>query len=330
MRKILVLNILCLFFISCETALDIELPRIQSKLVINSYMIADQYWDKNTQFLLVSNSINGLASLDEYMYTDSVPVISTATASIDEINYISNDILESYPLEFDYNCYCYTNPVFTPKQNSTYQLNVSVEGFDPITAKERVPSKPDYTISDFLMTGLLDSSLDSDSEWEDLCEFSITIKDPPNESNYYRLKVFVEIDGPNNQTRGCKYKVEDPAFLIPINRYKASNNYYNGKNGYFTDDLFDGEEKTFFVEVEKPIGMWSHFYVAIESYSENLYRFNLTRKEQKRDLNNMLFNSEPIFIESNISEGYGIFGARAISRKAYLPLFYPTNGWVDY
>ena len=57
MKKILVLNIMCLLIASCETALDIELPTAQSKLVINSYLIANQYWDKNTQFLLVSNSI---------------------------------------------------------------------------------------------------------------------------------------------------------------------------------------------------------------------------------------------------------------------------------
>ena len=330
MKKLLLLNILCLFFISCEKALDIELPTTQSKLVINSYMIADKYWDNKSQFLLVSNSVDGLASLNEYIYTDSIPVISTAEASINKIDDTSNNIIETYSLEFDSNCYCYTNPNFTPKQNDTYQLDVNLEGFTPISAKETIPSKPEYIISNLVMTGSLDGNLSSSSNWEDLCEFSITIQDQPNQANYYRLKIYVEIDGINPQTSSCKYTVQDPAFLIPINRYQASDNYYTGKNGYFSDDLFDGEEKTFFVEVEKPQGVWSHFYVAIESYSENLYRFNLTRKEQKRDSNNMLFNSEPIFIESNIAEGYGIFGARAISRKAYLPLFFPTNGWVDY
>ena len=321
---------MCLLIASCETALDIELPTAQSKLVINSYLIANQYWDKITQFLLVSNSIGGLASLDEYVYTDSIPVISSASASINQIDNISNDVIETYPLEFNYDCYCYTNPTFTPKENQTYQLDVSADGFTPIVAKETVPSNPNYTISNFVMTGNLDNDMDESSKWSDLCEFNINIQDTPNESNYYRLKIYVVIDGATNQQTACKYTVQDPAFLIPINRYNASDNYYSGKNGYFTDDLFNGEEKTLFIEVEKPEGVWSHFYVEIQSYSESLYRFNLTRKEQKRDSNNMLFNSEPIFIESNINEGYGIFGARGISRKAYLPLFYPTNGWIDY
>ena len=36
--------------------------------------------------------------------------------------------------------------------------------------------------------------------------------------------------------------------------------------------------------------------------------FNVTRKEQNRDSNNFMFNNEPMFIQSNINGGYGIFG----------------------
>ena len=105
MKKILLFNIICLLFASCQKALEIELPTVESKLVINSYMIADEYWDKNTPSLLISNSIGGLGSLDEYIYTDSMPVISPATASIHQINNITNSIIETYTMEYDYNCY---------------------------------------------------------------------------------------------------------------------------------------------------------------------------------------------------------------------------------
>ena len=85
-----------------------------------------------------------------------------------------------------------------------------------------------------------------------------------------------------------------------------------------------------FVEVDKPEGAFSHFYIEITSYSENLYNFNLTRREQNRDNNNFIFNSEPIFINSNINEGYGLFGARIIKSQAYLPTYFPLNGWIEY
>ena len=65
-------------------------------------------------------------------------------------------------------------------------------------------------------------------------------------------------------------------------------------------------------------------------FSKNNYMFNVTRKEQNRDSNNFMFNNEPMFIQSNINGGYGIFGGKSIAKKAYIPTFFPTNGWLDY
>ena len=134
----------------------------------------------------------------------------------------------------------------------------------------------------------------------------------------------------NEDVSSCIYEVNDPAFLIPINRYNSSNTYFKGKNGYFTDELFNGEEKSLFIKVDKPKGSYDHFYIELTSYSENLYNFNLTRREQRRDSDNFLFNSEAIFIDSNIEGGYGIFGGRSRVRNAYIPTYYPMGGFVEY
>ena len=56
----------------------------------------------------------------------------------------------------------------------------------------------------------------------------------------------------------------------------------------------------------------------------------IKRKEQYRDSNNLMFNNEPMFIQSNINGGYGIFGGKSIAKKAFIPTFFPTNGWLDY
>ena len=324
MKKILSAITLFITLSACEKALDIELPSIESKLVINSYMITDEYWDAQSQFLLVSNSIEGMGTLDDFIYTDSIPVISYANAVVHEINNENNMIISEYPLDFSHNCYCYTNPSFTPKPNTTYQLNVNVDTYPTITSTETMPSKPIYSIIDFE----LKTNIDESSEGE-LCQFNIKLKDIPNQKNYYKLKIMM-INTSSSKAKACTYKVDDPAFLIPINRYSSSNTYYKGKNGYFSDELFEGEEKSLFVEVEKPEGIYDHFYIEVTSYSENLYEFNLTRKEQNRDSNNFIFNSEAIFIDSNIEGGYGIFGGRARSRRAYIPTFYPTSGLIEY
>tara|TARA_B110000495_G_C22971976_1_gene570533 strand:- start:419 stop:1384 length:966 start_codon:yes stop_codon:yes gene_type:complete len=321
MKKIIYISYF--LFISCETTLDIKLPESDPKLVINSYMIADQFWNGRNQFALVSNSIQGIGNIEDYIYTDSIPVINNATAIINEMDN-SEYSINQYQLLFDNTCYCYTNQEFTPRENKKYELNVSVEGYPPIRAVDIVPSKAEYTISNFELFTELDTFSSGN-----LCQFNISLKDLPNIDNYYILKIYIENTTTNSRKR-CIYEVEDPSFLIPINRYNASNTYYEGVNGYFTDDLFDGQERNMFVKVEKPEGVYNQFYIEIITLSDNLYNFNLTRKEQKRDSDNYLFNSEAIFIDSNIEGGYGIFGARAKSQKVYIPTFFPTNGWIEY
>ena len=78
MHKILLIIIFVFFFNSCEKPIDLELPNEDSKLVISSSLISNKYWDNLSQYLYVSNSINGLGTISDYQYTDSVPVINNA------------------------------------------------------------------------------------------------------------------------------------------------------------------------------------------------------------------------------------------------------------
>ena len=309
--------------ISCEKAIDINLPSQQSKLVINGSLISNKYWDGYSQYIYISNSIEGLGSVNDYEYTDSVPVINYASVNILEMEN-ENEIIEEFQFEFDNDCYCYSNNNFMPKENSNYQLKVTADNFPEITAFETMPSETDFNISNFVMGNILDEQVEGK-----LCEFDITIDDEPGVNNFYKLKVFV-VNTFNENGRACVYKVNDPSFLIPINNTSSNNSYFEAKNGYFTDELFDGETKTFSISVDKPSGRYEYFYIQLSSLSKNNYMFNITRKEQNRDSNNFMFNNEPMFIQSNINGGYGIFGGKSIAKKAYIPTFFPTNGWLDY
>ena len=35
-------------------------------------------------------------------------------------------------------------------------------------------------------------------------------------------------------------------------------------------------------------------------------------------------------LDSNIENGYGIFGGKSKSNKAYIPTYFPNNGWLSY
>ena len=135
--------------ISCEKAIDINLPSQQSKLVINGSLISNKYWDGYSQYIYISNSIEGLGSVNDYEYTDSVPVINYASVNILEMEN-ENEIIEEFQFEFDNDCYCYSNNNFMPKENSNYQLKVTADNFPEITAFETMPSETDFNISNEL------------------------------------------------------------------------------------------------------------------------------------------------------------------------------------
>ena len=124
--------------------------------------------------------------------------------------------------------------------------------------------------------------------------------------------------------------MNDPSFLIEINNSYISSDQYVGRSAYFTDELFNGIEKNIFIEFDKPKGVYDHFYIELRALSKNLYEFNYTKREQSSVSNNPLFVSEPIFLDSNIENGYGVFGGKSISNKAYIPTYFPNNGWLEY
>ena len=318
--------LLCTFFFiaSCEESLNVKIPLENSKLSVTSYLHADDYFDGQNSSVYVSNSISALASTDSYVYTDSIPVINNATVSIYETNALQENVA-SYLLEFDYDCYCYINTELSPKQNTTYRLEIEADGYPNVYAIDKVPAKPSYEITDFELLG----NLDKKSYDGELSQFNLVVNDDPNAQNFYQLKIYI-VNTPGAKVRSCYYSVSDPSFLNSLNNNHVSGDNYNGRNGYFTDELFNGTSKSFFIQHYKPKGVYDHFYIELRVLSKDLYEFNETRKQQNRDTNNPLFVSEPIFLDSNVENGYGIFGCQSSSNKAYIPTYFPNNGWLEY
>ena len=324
MKKFTSFLVVLLFFASCEESLNVRIPIESPKLAITSYLHADDYFNGQNSCVYVSHSISAFESVDNYAYTDSIPVLNNASVSIYESN-SENEHVDSYLLEFDYDCYCYINTTLSPKENTTYTLQVDVDGYPSVNATDKVPLKPDYDITDFELLGYLDKK-NYDGEF---AAFHLVVNDDPNEENYYQLKIFV-VNTFSSKVRSCTYSVSDPSLLISLNNNHISEDIYDGRNAYFTDELFNGTSKSLFIEFDKPKGIYDHFYIELRALSKNLYEFNETKREQNRDSNNPLFVSEPIFLDSNIENGYGIFGGKSASNKAYIPTYFPNNGWLEY
>lgn len=323
MKRLSILLCTFLFITSCEDSLNVKIPVENSKLSVTSYLHADDYFDGQNSSVYVSNSISALASSDSYVYTDSIPVINNATVSIYETNELQENVA-SYLLEFDYDCYCYINTELSPKQNTTYRLEVEADGYPNVYALDKVPDKPSYEITNFELLGYLDKK----SYDGELSQFNLVIDDDPNTENYYQLKIFI-VNSSRSKERTCSYSMSDPSLFNSLNNID-SEGVYSGKGAYFNDELFNGTSKSFFIQHFKPTGVFDHFYIELRSLSRDLYEFNKTRKEERATPNNPLFVSEPIFLHSNIENGYGIFVGRSESNKAYIPTYFPNNGWLSY
>ncbi|MDG2165052.1 MAG: DUF4249 domain-containing protein, partial [Flavobacteriales bacterium] len=311
MKRFTILLCAFLCLASCEDSLNVKIPIESSKLSVTSYLQADDYFDGQNSSVYVSNSISAFASTDDYVYTVWNPVINNATVSIYETNPFQEDVA-AYLLEFDYDCYCYINTELSPKENTTYRLEVEADGYPSVSAIDKVPFNPSYEITNFELLGYMDNK----SYEGELSQFNLVLNDDPNAQNFYQLKILI-VNTSNFKVRSCYYSVSDPSFLNSLNNTHVSGVSYTGRNGYFTDELFNGTSKKFFIQHDKPKGIYDHFYIELRALSKDLYEFNETKKEQNRDSNNPLFVSEPIFLDSNVENGYGIFGGKSASNKAY-------------
>ena len=73
-----------------------------------------------------------------------------------------------------------------------------------------MPSKIDFSISNFEINNILDQHVEGD-----LCSFNISFQDTPNVQNFYKLKVWAA-NTHQEKHKSCTYTVNDPSFFIPL------------------------------------------------------------------------------------------------------------------
>ena len=350
MKQKIILLIFYFILSACEKEIEINLPQTNSKLVVYTQLKSGIYSNAfNGQNIIVSNSISPFSSLNNYILNeDSVPVINYANVNISETNLMDSTSINHYTFSYNDDCYCYVNQDFITKHNTTYKLTIDAENFNSINSIETVPNKPDYSISDFELLSDISENFESHLLKYDLCNLNIIINDNPNEKNYYQLNFkvgreftnplnFSLTEGQNLNEEKCLFKSEDVVFLNETNQNMSSlnNNTFEGNEAFFNDDSFNGQQKSIYIQVDKPQsqaewqGAWTYFYIEIISLNESLYQF-ITSNEYMNNENNSQFNSEPSFNNSNINNGHGVFGVKSVSQKFYLPTVFPTNGWIEY
>lgn len=307
MKKTHYIIVLAFILNSCDNmslTVDLDLPPHDSQLVVNAVLQAGDDLSK----VYVSHSLDPV-SLNQYTQIDDASVV------LKENNTIIDDLTyQQDPSSGAENTFCYVTEVLL-EENKSYQIEVSHASYPTATAQEKIPTP----------VNIQSVELGALSSYQQACNF--TINDPAGIDNYYLLRL--------------KFKEkemiwgEDPAKWYGLN-YESNEPSFEGNDPFdeetqgrkvlFNDQLFDGTNKTFSLnivydffndfEFEEEI-----FYVEYEeidsikvvlySVSEAYYNYHQSRRLQNQSDGSAILGAEPVVVYNNIQNGFGIFASKS-------------------
>lgn len=176
-----------------------------------------------------------------------------------------------------------------------YQLKISADGFDPITATQQMPTAVPIISATYEAEG----AIDIDGERVD--EISIEFEDPAGEENYYRVSIFIETEFWNQHL----YLHQ----LDPIAEQFS-------ENQYLKDDTFDGKKYTWRVGFyPNSFDPNSEIKFSVNLYSVSREQYFYERSVYlARDANDNPF-AEPVIIFGNVEGGQGVFSLSVRSEE---------------
>ena len=279
-------------FISCETVIDVDIPTEPAKLVINSTLIPGQPFRVNlstSQHILDDSDYKNITGAEIKIYEDG-QLLTTLPDSA-KGNYISGS--------------------FMPKIGRKYRIEAGKNGFETVTAEERLPEK-----SARIVSVKVDTVETNDFGYiQKRLEFDIEIEDG-NEENYYEIIIartnvwqrYDNIVGPplvvdTISSKDLEYLESDNASLEEFQNY--------GQSIYFDDGLFNGKKYHITVSAQyRSNSGWEgiledYYEIYLRNTSEAYYLYKRSTELQNWTEDDPF--AQPVQVYNNINNGYGIF-----------------------
>lgn len=296
--------------LSCRKEINIDIPDNERKIVLNTIVMNDSVFSAN---VFRSNHIND----DIY----NALYLNNATVNVLE----NGNLLEILALD---TAGYYKGTTTIAQEGHEYEINVSVPNLESVKAKAKLlPKIPIISIDS---TGEYVESGTDGKEYGVLTIYQVSFQDPPNEKNYYRLKVNLPIitdtiiyDSDTiiyTHTAYTGYKSEDPSIEV----WDWIDGYF-----YFSDLLFDGDEYKFDILIEVYFSEELHFEdgrvefnnivvedisISLEHISNDLFNYMKSVDMQYETQGmEMFFQAVPVFI--NVENGFGILGTANASKE---------------
>lgn len=320
--------------LSCQKVLEFDDNDIKPMLVVNCVLQPDS-----------SVRINLTRSVSALEPTVFFPLLKNASLSFSNGYDSSADFTiitefdSVYSNYFDYNgnrqfvvyeTGNYVNSKIKIEPGRKYQLKVSAEGFDDVTAETEIPFMVDIDKLDTF-------SVKENDNFSTMVERKASLKftDPVGD-NFYRIKV-------ENASMTVSFDPQtgEISYLNPYSytNYITSNDPVFGYNtgtdiidtgsgnrfGVFTDQLFDGKqydiEFTYTTDYQNYEAQKTEFFlqiyrVSLVSLSRDYYYYLKTVDDQTSSGYDLF--SDPVLVYTNIKNGTGILGGSAEDKQYVL------------
>lgn len=260
---------------------DLDLPTHDPKLVVNAVLEAGDDLSK----VYVSHSLNPVSLNQFSQIDDAVVVLKENNIIIDELTYQLDPNSDS-----DSAFYYVTDVVM--EENKSYQIELTHPDYPTATAQEIIPSP---TIIQSAELGAVSDNVRS---------LQFSINDPVEVNNYYLLRI--KYIGEKGKWNGLWFESNEPAF----EGNQAWDQEYDGRKVLFNDQLFDGANKSFSLDVE----FWEEMdsiKIILYTASEAYYNYHQSRRLQNQGEGSAILGSEPVVVYNNIENGFGIFASRS-------------------
>ena len=281
LNKYSIIIYLIIFLYSCTKEVKIDLPKPETKLVVNSLFTPDSLFT-----VMISKNIDILK--------DENPLINNAKVEL----YADNQLLEV--LKNTSNGF-YQSLTNKPKHNINYKVIVSATGFNQVSAYDILPSPVK------IIETSLTKNAGCDEEGNKMSSISIKFKDNPKEKNYYKIKVDGFILRSNDPVIKCEGDLDyypcyllfkdnlfdgkeyclNVKFIIPSsNEYNIiiylsslSENYYHYQKKLIrhiynqTPDIWDGsgEPVNMYTNVDNGYGIFAGYCVDSDTIKDVIY-----------------------------------------------------------
>ncbi len=297
MKNKLVFLLIISFFIACQKEIEVEYPKLESKLVINSLFTPDSLFK-----VRVTKSSGMNNTLDD--------IVQDAACEI----WSNNQLLET--LRYTKNGF-YISELLKPDVGKSYTIKVSHPNFKMATATSYVPTKTSFSIIDTV-------NFEEVDYLNETCFFGTTLQfdEEKQQDNFYEI-IVKDIKYKNRKKENLDYERY-------VRRYKSKDIIiqneeiieYNPNTIIFSDKKITKQtcDLKFSFELgvlyTYPKGIYRHNAVVyFVSASQDYYKYKKHLIKHKANQQSNIWNGagDPVVMFTNVENGYGIFAGYQIS-----------------